>query len=65
MAEDFFKRFDDEMQRRHPSAAAPAAVAPASAAGAALADPFAPAVVPAIAAVAGAVAMLLLMWVAH
>lgn len=37
MAEDFFKRFDDEMQRRHPAAAAaeaalpPAAATPASA----------------------------------
>lgn len=36
MAEDFFKRFDDEMQRRHPAAVAPAvapAPAPAAAAG--------------------------------
>ncbi|MBU3738286.1 MAG: carbon monoxide dehydrogenase subunit G [Rhodoferax sp.] len=36
MAEDFFKRFDDEMQRRHPAAVAPAlapAPAPVAAAG--------------------------------
>lgn len=65
MAEDFFKRFDDEMQRRHPSAGASAAAEPVAAAGAAVADPFAPAVVPAAAAVAGAVLMLLLMWAAH
>ena len=29
MAESFFKRFEEEMQRRHPAAAAPAAEAPA------------------------------------
>jgi len=66
MAEDFFKRFDDEMQRRHPAAAAPAAAVPATpGSGAAIADPFAPAVAPAIAAVAGAVVMLLLMWLSR
>lgn len=32
MAEDFFKRFDDEMQRRYPAAAAPAEVAAGSSA---------------------------------
>jgi len=30
MAEEFFKRFDDEMQRRHPEAYAPPPVAPAA-----------------------------------
>ena len=30
MAESFFKRFDEEMQRRYPAPAAPAALAPAS-----------------------------------
>jgi uncharacterized protein len=30
MAEDFFKRFDDEMQRRHPEAYAAAAAAPSA-----------------------------------
>ena len=59
MAEDFFKRFDNEMQRRHPSAPT---VAPAAAAEP-VSDPFAPARMPLAAAVAGAVLMLLWMWV--
>jgi carbon monoxide dehydrogenase subunit G len=35
MAEDFFKRFDEEMRRRHPRAEPPAEAAPTGAAGAA------------------------------
>jgi carbon monoxide dehydrogenase subunit G len=65
MAEDFFKRFDDEMQRRHPAAAAPAAPAAGGAvAQGSMADPLAPALVPLLAALGGAAVMLLLLWAA-
>ena len=54
MAEDFFKRFDDEMQRRYPSAlaapAAPAAARPG---------------IPAWAWVAGAIAIAVVWWLAR
>jgi carbon monoxide dehydrogenase subunit G len=64
LAEDFFKRFDDEMQRRHSAApAAPAASSPP--AGAASSSVLLPAV---LAGVGGAVimaAVLGLIWLAH
>jgi len=69
MAEDFFKRFDDEMQRRHPRAEA----APPEAAGAPVAEPGAlaasaaleagpPGGIPVWVWVAGAGALVLLAW---
>lgn len=61
MAEDFFKRFDDEMQRQHPAAYAAAAaipaVAPAQAAGTGSGGK-----IPAWAWVAGAVVVLAAIW---
>jgi hypothetical protein len=65
LAEDFFKRFDDEMQRRH--GPAPAAVAPAAAATAAPASSsvLLPAV---LAGAGGAVVMVVvlgLIWLAR
>ena len=56
MAEDFFKRFDDEMQRRHPAAAA-AEAAPAPAAEA----PRGPAI-PAWAWIGGVLVLAALWW---
>jgi carbon monoxide dehydrogenase subunit G len=62
LAEDFFRRFDDEMQRRHGPAQA---VAAGAAAAAPLAAPPAVAL-PALAlAGAGAALMLLILWLAH
>ena len=64
LAEDFFKRFDDEMQRRH-SAAPAAPAASSSPAGAASSSVLLPAV---LAGVGGAVimaAVLGLIWLAH
>ena len=59
MAEDFFKRFDDEMKRRYP----PAAVPDAAAAAAALAEVAAPgSAIPMWAWVGGAVVLALLVW---
>ncbi|MBP6852811.1 MAG: carbon monoxide dehydrogenase subunit G [Rhodoferax sp.] len=60
MAEDFFKRFDDEMQRRYP----PAAVPDAAAAAAAPAEAAAPgaSAIPMWAWVGGAVVLALVVW---
>lgn len=54
MAEDFFKRFDEEMQRRHP-AAAPTAPEPA-------AEPARGSAIPAWAWIGGAVVLAFLWW---
>lgn len=54
MAEDFFKRFDDEMQRRHPAAEAPAAARATPAKG-----------IPPWVWIAGAVALALAWWLAR
>lgn len=54
MAEDFFKRFDDEMQRRHPAAEAPAAAQATPAKG-----------IPPWVWIAGAVALALVWWLAR
>ena len=59
MAEDFFKRFDDEMKRRYPPAALPDAAA-AAAAPAEVAVPGSP--IPMWAWVGGAVVLALVVW---
>lgn len=55
MAEDFFKRFDDQMQQRHPQAAEAAAAAQAPA-------PSATVGIPAWAWIAGAAVLVAILW---